>query len=95
MQAGKQKFLVLFFKKGLLASSADRHVIKLSAYSLAWIEATIISPAAARPDPRRPGVSLSYKAIIAAGGRVLRIAHRPHGADILVITAHFDRRAKT
>ena len=28
------------------------------------------------------------------GGRVLRIVRRPEGDDILIITVHFDRRAR-
>jgi hypothetical protein len=61
---------------------------------LAWIEAALDRPGWTRPDPRRPGVTLSFRAIPEFAGRVLRVAHRPDGADVLVITAFFDRGAK-
>jgi hypothetical protein len=59
-----------------------------------WIEAAIASPAVSRPDASRPGVTLSFKPISDFGGRVLRVAHRPIGAHVFVITAYFDRGAK-
>ncbi len=46
------------------------------------------------PDPRHPGVELSFKAIPERGGRILRVAHRPDGADVIVLTAFFDRGVK-
>ena len=46
------------------------------------------------PDPRHPDRIRSYKAIAEHGGRVLRVVHRPEGDDILIITVHFDRRAR-
>jgi hypothetical protein len=61
----------------------------------AWIEQTIAAPDWTRPDPRHPEVTRAYRSIEAFGGRVLRVAYRPDGADILVITAFFDRGAKT
>jgi len=60
---------------------------------LAWVEATVISPDHLVPDTDDPTLTRSYKAIPEAGNRVLRVVHRPEGADILVITAHFDRGA--
>jgi len=63
--------------------------------AMAWIERLVTTPDFTRPDPRRPGISRSYKAIDEAGGRILRVAHRPDGNDILVITVHFDRNAKS
>ena len=60
----------------------------------AWIDATIAQPDWTRPDPCRAGVTLSFRAIREFGGRELRVAHRPDGADVLVITAFFDRGAK-
>ena len=59
-----------------------------------WIEAPIRVPDWTASDPRRPNVSLSFKAIAAFGGRVLRVAHRPDDAHILAVTAFFDRGAK-
>jgi hypothetical protein len=59
----------------------------------AWIDATVLTPdwTAADPDP---ALTRSYKAITEFGGRILRVVHRADGADILVVTALFDRSAK-
>jgi hypothetical protein len=59
----------------------------------AWIVAAVASPDATAPDPR-PGITRSFKAIPERGGRILRVAHRADGADVLVLSAHFDRGAK-
>jgi hypothetical protein len=58
-----------------------------------WIEATIRAPDWTAPDVRRPAITL-FLAIAAFGRRVLRVAHRPDGVHILVVTACFDRGAK-
>lgn len=60
----------------------------------AYIDAALASPDWTAPDPTRPGVTRSFKAIPAFGGRVLRVAHRPQGDDVFVITATWDRGAK-
>ena len=59
-----------------------------------WIEAAVSVPDWIEPDPRHPDRVRSYKAIAEYGGRVLRVVHRPEGDDILIITVHFDRRAR-
>ena len=59
-----------------------------------WIEAAVSAPDWIEPDPRHPDRIRSYKAIAEHGGRVLRVVHRPEGDDILIITVHFDRRAR-
>jgi hypothetical protein len=79
-------------------------MIKLTAHALervengevarAWIDAAIARPEWSRPDPWRAGVTLSFRAILEFGGRILGVAHRPDGANVLVITAFFDRGAK-
>ena len=56
----------------------------------AWIEAAIAQPDRTEPDPW-PGRTRSYRAIPELGGRVPPAVRRPAGADIMVITAHFDR----
>jgi Domain of unknown function (DUF4258) len=56
----------------------------------AWIEAAIAEPDRTEPDPRG-GRTRSYRAIPEFDGRVPQVVHRPAGADIMVITAHFDR----
>jgi hypothetical protein len=60
---------------------------------LSWVAAAVNSPDRTTSDPDDPALTRSYKAISEAGNRILRVVHRPEGADILVITAHFDRGA--
>jgi hypothetical protein len=60
---------------------------------LEWIEETVLNPDWTMADPD-PTLTRSYKAIAERGGRVLRVAHRPDGADVLVVTAFFDRGAR-
>jgi hypothetical protein len=60
----------------------------------AWIVAAVTVPDWTKPDPREPGVTRSFKAVPERGGRVLRVASRPDGDDVLVLSAHFDRGAK-
>jgi hypothetical protein len=59
-----------------------------------WIVDTIAQPAVRVPDPKDPTLTRSYGKISAAGGRTLRVVHRPDGADVLVISAFFDRGMK-
>jgi Domain of unknown function (DUF4258) len=61
--------------------------------ALAWIEATIAAPDWTAQDPD-PTLTCSYRGIPEFGGHVLRVVHRSEGADILVVTAFFDRDAK-
>ena len=60
---------------------------------LAYIEATLAAPDRATLDPKDPALTRSFKAIPEFGDRVLRVVHRPDGADVFVVTAHWDRRA--
>jgi hypothetical protein len=59
-----------------------------------WVEVTITAPDWTAPDPDDPSVTRAFRAIANAQGRILRVVHRPDGADILVLTAFFDRGAK-
>lgn len=68
--------------------------VTLRSLRMEWIVATLQAPDATRLDARRPGVTLSFKMIAEFGNRVLRVAHRADGTDVLVITAYFDRGAK-
>jgi hypothetical protein len=61
--------------------------------ALSWVEATVASPDWSVPDAR-PGVTRSFRGIAAAGGKVLRVAHRADAGDTVVITALFDSRAR-
>jgi Domain of unknown function (DUF4258) len=61
---------------------------------LSFIEDALAAPDRVSADPTDPSLSRSYKAIVAFGNRVLRVVHRRVGADIFVVTAHWDRGAK-
>lgn len=62
--------------------------------TMAHIELAIAAPDWTQPDRAWPGVTVSFKAIPGFGNRIIRVAHRPAGADIFVITAHWDRGAR-
>ena len=59
-----------------------------------WVERTIAAPDFSRADPNDLRLTRSFKAINEAGGRILRVVHRPERDDILVVTVHFDRGAR-
>jgi len=69
---------------------------RLAAYGIerAWVDAAVLRPTRTEPDPRGQGITRSFIRISARGGRVLRVAHRPDGADVLVLSVHFDRGAQ-
>lgn len=83
----KGPILIRFTQHGL----AELEKRKLAS---AWVEAVILRPDRTTSDPSDPVLTRSYKTILEAGNRVLRVVHRPEGADVLVITAFFDRNAK-
>jgi hypothetical protein len=58
-----------------------------------WIETAVSTPDWTAPD-LDPTLTRSFKAIPEAGGKVLRVVHRPAGDDILIVTALFDRGAR-
>jgi hypothetical protein len=70
--------------------------VRLQSRQLAdeWIERAVMSPDWTRPDPDDATATRAFKRIPENGNRVIRVAHRPDGSDILVITAFFDRNAK-
>lgn len=70
-----------------------RERVEAGEVQVTWIEEAIPRPTWTRPDPNRASVTPSLKAIPEFGGRVLRVAHRRDGDDVLVITAFFDRGA--
>lgn len=61
--------------------------------ALGWVEETILSPDRIETDPQHPERTRSYRAIALRKKRVLRVVHRADNDDIVVIIAHFDRRA--
>jgi hypothetical protein len=62
--------------------------------ALAYIEAVLATPTRTTPDRKDPMLTLSFAPIPAFGNRTLRVVHRPEGADIFVVTAHWDRGAR-
>jgi hypothetical protein len=56
-----------------------------------YIEAALADPDLTMADKNDTTLTRSYKMIPEFGGRVLRVVHRPDGADIFVVTAHWDR----
>lgn len=69
-------------------------MIEARGIDLAWVEAAVAKPDRHGPDPANAALTRSFLAIAAAGGRVLRVVHRPDGADVVVITAFLDRGAR-
>ena len=61
--------------------------------TLGFIEAALAAPDHVTPDAKDAALTRSYKVIAEFGGRILRVVHRPHGSDIFVVTAHWDRGA--
>lgn len=59
-----------------------------------WVEMTLAAPEWSEPDVENPALTRSFRSIPQAGGRVMRVVHRPENGDILVITAFLDRGAK-
>lgn len=68
--------------------------LALRCIEMDWVVATVTYPDTFGPDSKRAGVMLAFKRIETFGNRVLRVAYRPDGADILIITVFFDRGAK-
>ena len=61
--------------------------------ALAWIEAILAAPDWVADD-KDPTLTQSFKAITECDGRVLKVVHRRLEADLLVVTAYFDRGAR-
>jgi len=76
-----------------LSIHAQGNILK-RALDIAWIEQTILAPDWTTVDPDDSTVIRAYSTIGSFGGRTLRVAYRRRKADILVITAFFDRGAR-
>ena len=76
-----------------LTRHAEKAVEKRN-IALDWIDRAVAMPNFTGPDPTDPALTRSYKAIDEAGGRILRVVHRPDADDIVIVTVHFDRDAK-
>ena len=61
---------------------------------LSYIEIAVAAADWTTPDPTDPTLTRSYKRITEFGSRVLRVVHRPRGADTFIVTAHWDRGAR-
>ena len=77
----------------ILTKHAQQNVAR-DGLDLAWIEATITTPQHADRDPKDATIRRAWRSIPQRGGRVLRVVFRPAGADIVVVTAFFDRGAR-
>jgi hypothetical protein len=60
----------------------------------AWIAATITRPQHTDRDPKDATLTRAWRRIPERGGHALRVVFRPAGADIVVMTAFFDRGAR-
>ncbi len=56
-----------------------------------WVEQTVAQPDEAEPDPRRPGITLAFRAIDEREGRILRVAYAETDEEIRIVTTYFDR----
>jgi hypothetical protein len=79
---------MILFSRHAQEKLADRPEIRSE-----WISETIAWPDWTQPDPD-PSLLRSFKTIPAFGGRVLRVVSRQNGADVIVVTAYFDRGAR-
>jgi hypothetical protein len=59
----------------------------------AWIEATITNPQHTDHDPSDTMLLRAWRRISERAERALRVVYRPAGADMVVVTAFFDRGA--
>ncbi|MCZ8146555.1 MAG: DUF4258 domain-containing protein [Roseomonas sp.] len=78
---------------GIRLSAHAEEMMEERGIASAWVQAAVFHPDWSEPDPRDPALTRSFRAIPDAGGRVLRVVHRPEPPGIFVVTAHFDRGA--
>lgn len=76
-----------------LTAHARRSVLERE-IDLSWIELTIADPDRSEPDPLRPGVERRFRRIPEFGDRILRVALVESPAEIRILTAFFDRKAR-
>jgi hypothetical protein len=63
------------------------------AIDLTWVEAALLVPEWTEADPR-PDILRAFRRIPERAGRVLRVAYRRDGPDFVVLSVHFDRKAR-
>ena len=78
---------------GIRLSAHAEEMLEERGIAVAWVQEAVLSPDWSEPDPRDPALTRSFRVIPDAGGRVLRVVHRPEPPGIFVVTAHFDRGA--
>jgi len=71
-----------------------REMIEEREIDVAWIADAVATPDWTDQDPQDRSLTRSFRAISAAGGRVLRVVHRDNQDDRLIVTVHFDRGAR-
>jgi hypothetical protein len=59
-----------------------------------WVEATVRAPDWREPDPHDPAVIRCFRVIPERGGRILRVALVETEAEIRILSAFLDRRAR-
>ena len=77
----------------ILTKHAQQNIVR-DHLDLAWIEAAITRPQHTDRDPKDATLTRVSRRISERGGRALRVVFRPSGADIVVVTAFFDRGAR-
>jgi hypothetical protein len=75
----------------LILTKHARDNVALYNLDPAWIEATITSPQHTDRDPDDAILLRAWRRIPEHGGRALRVVYRLAGADMVVVTAFFDR----
>jgi len=60
-----------------------------------WVFLAVGNPDRSAPDPLRPGIMLAWRRVPEFGDRALRVAYRTNSDHILVVTAFFDRGARS
>ncbi|WP_395827804.1 DUF4258 domain-containing protein [Elstera sp.] len=78
----------------LRLSAHAQTVIEARCIEEAWISETLAHPDWTESDPRDRDIIRAFKRIEGFGGRILRVAYKPVGSDILIVTAFFDRGAR-
>lgn len=59
-----------------------------------WVEQTVRKPEWTLADPDRPGIERRFRRIPEFGDRILRVAILESAAEIRILTAFFDRKAR-
>lgn len=78
----------LRFTNHVLTTMAERNLDR------SWIERTMRAPDWREPDPADPAVERRFAVVPERGGRVLRVACVETAAEIRILTAFLDRRAR-